>query len=105
MRRKLFTAIGFQKVIFEREHLAGIISLITALVFFFVMLNLSKGKIRFTVRNDGLNIFFPVGFAYMVIGGSGFLSLGIWALGLTLFIVGLLFRPKSQEVFEKENAG
>ena len=96
----LFIVIGLQKIILEREYLTGIINLVTALIFLLVMLNLSNGKIRFSIFNDGLYIFFPVGFVYMVIGSSGFLTLGIWGLGLTLFIVGLLFRPKSNEVFE-----
>ena len=87
------------------DYLMASISLITSLAFSWIALKFYKGKINFDKSNDGLNIFLPVGFAFTIIGGSGFINAGVWGFGLTLVIVGLLFSPKKDETIEEENAG
>lgn len=101
----VFLVIGIVKII-EMDYLMATTSLITSLVFSLIALNFFKGKINFNQPNDGLNFFLPIGFAFTIIGGSGFINAGVWGFGLTLVIVGLLFSPKKNETIEeKENAG
>ena len=100
----IFIVVSIAKFI-EVDYLMASISLITSLAFSWIALKFYKGKINFNQPNDGLNIFLPVGFAFTVIGGSGFINAGVWGFGLTLVIVGLLFSPKKDGTIEEENAG
>jgi hypothetical protein len=99
----VFLVLGVVKFT-ESNYLMAGTSLITTLSFSWIVLRIKKGKINFDTANDGLNIFLPVGFAFTIIGGSGFLGLGVWGFGLSLVVVGLLFSPKKNDAL-KENAG
>jgi uncharacterized membrane protein YfcA len=101
----VFLVIAVVKII-EADYLMVATSLITSFVFLWIALKIVKGKINFEQPNDGLSIFLPIGFMFTVIGGSGYLSTGVWGFGLTLFLIGLLFSPKHTDAIEKkENAG
>ncbi len=101
----IFLVIGVVKIV-EKDYLMATTSLITTLAFLLTTISILKGKLKFNNPNDGLKIFFPVGFVFTVAGGSGYLNAGIWGFGLTLFIVGLMFSPKNDEALEeKEDVG
>ena len=101
----IFLVVGVVHLI-EVDYLMAGTSLITTLAFSWIAIKIYKGKIIFSQPNDGLNIFLPVGFAFTVLGGSGFINAGVWGFGLTLVLVGLLFSPNKNEVIkEQENAG
>ena len=101
----IFLVIGIVKIV-EENYLMVFTSLITSLAFSWIAIKISRGKINFNKPNDGLDFFLPIGFAFTIIGGSGFINAGVWGFGLTIIIVGLLFSPKKNEITEEqENAG
>ncbi len=96
-----YLVMGILKII-DLDYLRATMSLVTTLVFSLTAMKIAKGKIKFDQPNDGLKIFFPIGFVFSVIGASGFLNAGVWGFGLTLVLVGLLFSPKPKEVEKAE---
>ena len=99
----IFLVAGTIKIV-EADYLMASTSLITTLAFSLIALRIKKEKINFEQPNDGLKIFLPIGFTFTIIGGLGFLSLGVWGFGLSLVVIGLLFSPKKNDTIE-ENAG
>jgi len=100
----IFFVIGIVKII-GMDYMMASTSLISSLAFSWIAIRFYRGKINFNQPNDGLNIFLPIGFAFTIIGGSGFINAGVWGFGFTLIIVGLLFSPKKNETIEEKNAG
>ncbi len=105
MSAMIFLVIGIVKII-EEDYLTVATSLISTLVFVLTALKIFRGKINFNQTNEGLKIFFPIGFVFSIAGGSGYMNAGVWGFGLTLMLVGMLFSPKQEErIKEGDNAG
>lgn len=101
-----FLVIGIVKIVNGHDYLLASTSLINSLIFMLLVWRISREKINFDVPNDGLKIFFPIGFVFAIAGSSGYLSAGIWGFGITLIVVGLVFSPQEGEEFKEEkNAG
>jgi len=101
----VFLVVGVVKIA-EANYLMVGTSLISTIVFLWIGMKFYYRKLNFDRPNDGLNTFLPIGFAFTIVGGSGFINAGIWGFGLTLMLIALLFSPKQDETLEEEqNAG
>lgn len=101
-----FIVVSTVKMLDGQNYLQLSTSLLNSLAFILLAWGIYKAKINFNEPNDGLNVFFPIGFVFAIAGSSGYLNSGIWGFGITLIIVGLFFSPKEkEELKEDQNAG
>jgi len=76
----------------DTRYIQGVQYLLTSALLFIAAQRLRAGKIHLHPKDKHVRAVFPLGFIFMVIGlndSIGTLMVGMWALGVVLFSMGI----------------
>jgi hypothetical protein len=90
----LMLTLGLAFIIIDRVYIKGGLFITTSIVFGTVAFHISRERITLNLLNPLLSL----GFILSIIGLAGpsglTLNIGIWALGISLFVLGIIVQGK-----------